>query len=409
MTTAQEKQSQPVAGQPAASRPAADRPGAAALPLAGLLLLGVVLVVLLSRGQAIGAAIGRNLGNRAFLVAAMRPEGQTAATDPDLPLPANAFQARARARLALREGRTADAEHWLAAGLVGVDPDGLTRFETCRLLIAQTRAAEARMLCRDLPATAAYWLAQGIIADEAGRADEAIVYFDLARVADPDLLTAWERLGRVYYGRQRLEEAIAVYEHLLTTQTWLAAETYHQLGAAYTSLGRLDEARAVLELGLSHYPSRREFHLALADTARAADDLAAADTWYARLLAQQPGDAYAWAQRGEVALQRGRAREAADYLERATVIEPTAAGYWLSLAGAADAANDIARATLAYDQALVLRPSDVGVQLAAVRFFARTGQPGKARAGYERILALAPGGSEAAEALAALDTGQAAP
>lgn len=399
MTTAQENQSQPVA----------RRERAAGTPLPGLLLLGVVMVVLLSRGQALGAAVDRNLGNRAFLVAAMRPEGQTTAVDLDLPLPANGFQARARANVALRQGRTADGEHWLSVGLAGVDRHGLTRFEACRLLIAQGRAGEARTLCHDMPATAAYWLAQGIIADEAGRVDEAVAYFDLARVADPDLLTAWERLGRVYYGQQRLEEAIAVYEHLLTSQTWLAAETYHQLGAAYTSLGRLDEARAVLELGLSRYPSRREFHLALADTARAADDLAAADAWYARLLAQQPGDAYAWAQRGEVALRRGRAREAADYLERATVIEPTAAGYWLGLAGAADAAADVARATLAYDQALVLRPSDVGVQLAAVRFFARTGQLDKARNAYQRILALAPGGSEAAEALAALAAEQVAP
>ena len=368
----------------------------------------VLLALALSRGGALRDAARRNLANRPFLVAAMSASGE-AMPLPDNSLAVNGFQARALAAVAREQGRPAEALSWLTAGLAAADPNDLTRFEACRLYLDQGQIAEARTACGHTPATTAYWITQGIAADEGGRVSEAIAYFDMARTADPNLLAAWERLGHVYLQAERPAEAVAIYEHLLRAQARPLADSYTQLGAAYTALDRLDDARAVLEQGLEHYPFQRELLLAVADNARATGDLAAADGWYDQLLAQRPEDAYAWARRGELALERGQTRQAVDYLERATSIEPAAVGYWLGLAGAADAANDIGRATLAYDQALVLRPSDVGVQLAAVRFFARSGQPAKARAAYHRILALAPDGSEAAEALAALTTEQVAP
>jgi len=192
-------------------------------------------------------------------------------------------------------------------------------------------------------------------------------------------------LGRAYYHARRLGETVAVYEGLLAIQPQPLADTYYQLGMAYLTLGRLDEADAVLRTGLDRYPFQRELYLALADTAQAAGDPLAADGWYARLLQQRPDDAYAWGRRGELAMQRAAAVE-----------------YWLSLATAAADADDAARAVVAYERAMALRPDDAGVHLAAARFFAHTGQTIQARAAYERVLALEPDNSAAQEALAAL-------
>jgi tetratricopeptide (TPR) repeat protein len=306
------------------------------------------------------------------------------------------------------QGRPEDAERWLL-GPIGADPGGLTRFEACRLLVAEGRGDEALDLCRNAPATAPYWLSQGIAADEAGRLDEAILYFDLARGADRNRLEAWERLGRAIFRAERPAEAIAVYEHLLSAQARPSADTFYQLGLAYGTLGRLDEARAVLEQGLGHYPFQREIQLALADTARAAGDPMTADAWYAGLLEQLPGDAYAWARRGELALQDGRPAEALTYLARATAIEPDEVGYWLGLAAAATVAGNVERAAAAYEEALALRPEDIALHLEAARFFAQANEPEKARALYEQVLSLEPGNSAASDALATLAGGAPTP
>jgi len=232
---------------------------------------------------------------------------------------------------------------------------------------------------------------------------------DLARTADPNLLVAWERLGRAIYRAQRPAEAIAVYEHLLSVQAQPLVDTYYQLGKSYMALGQLDEARDVLQRGLDRYPFQRDFPLALAETALAVEDLAEADAWYARLLREHPDDAYGWAQRGEVALQSGRAEAAMVYLEQATALEPTAVGYWHGLAAAAATAGEFQRATIAYERSMALRPQDVNMILEAGRFFAQSGQSSKARALYERVLWLEPNNSAALEALAGLITGSSMP
>ncbi len=362
---------------------------------------------MLAGGGALATAAQRNLANRTFLVAAMSNAAADATLTADLTA-GSAFQARALAVIDRRQGHTDEALRHLTADLAD-DPAELTRFEACRQLVARGQTAEAKTLCRHAAATTPYWLAQGIAADENGRVDEAVAYFDLARTADPNLLVAWERLGQAYFHAQRHADAAAVYEHLLQVQARPLADTFDQLAAAYTALDRPDDARAVLESGLAHYPFQRELHLALADNARAAGELDTADAWYARLLAQAPDDAYAWARRGELAFQAGRAEAATVYLEQAAALEPTAAGYWLSLASAAAAAGELERATTAYERSITLQPEDVNTLLAAAHFFDEAGQQSRARAIYERILSLEPSNSAALEALAALAAGSTVP
>lgn len=386
----------------AQARPRARRLGAWLRRLLPLVLLLVALAPF--RGP-LQAAVKRNLANRPYLLAAMRAAGGDNPAIDGLE-PANGVQARALAYVALRNNRPGEGLRWLLQGVTKADPATLTRFEICRLLVNEMRIAEARNYCRGavsaaLAPTAYYWLSLGIAADEQDGPEAAIAYFDMARTADPSLLSAWERLGRAAFRVERYSEAVEVYEHLLTVQARPLADTFYQLGLSYLALDRPDDARRALEQGLEVYPYQRELHLALADTARAAGDLATADAWYARLLQQRPSDAYAWAARGEVAMQRGLAKQAVSYMAEATSLQPADVGHWLSLATAAAAAGDRRQAIAAYDEALALRPADVNVLLAAAAFFAQSGQTARARALYQQVLALEPGNSVAAAALAA--------
>ncbi len=380
----------------APARPRARRLGAWLPRLLPVVLLLVVLVPF--RGP-LQAAVKRNLANRPYLLAAMRAaEGANPAIDGLEP--ANGVQARALAYVALQGDRPGEGLHWLLLGATTADPAMLTRFEICRLLMGQGRIAEARNYCRGAVATAYFWLAQGIAADERHAPEMAIAYFDMARTADPELLSAWERLGRAAFNIERYGEAVEAYEHVLATQAHPLADTFYQLGLSYLALERIDDARKTLEQGLEIYPYQRELHLALADTARATNDLVTAEEWYARLLQQRPDDAYAWAARGEVAMQRGLAKQATIYLEEATSLQPTDVGHWLSLAAAAAAAGDSHEAAMAYDKALALQPGDVGLLLGAATFFAQSGEVARAHALYLQVLALEPDNPTATAALA---------
>jgi tetratricopeptide (TPR) repeat protein len=340
-------------------------------------LLGLALVLI--GGSAFVTAGRRNLVNRTFLIAARatrpRPIGQ--------------------------DGSAFRREHCIAGA----------RDEALRQLTADLADGPLAARSRLPPVVARGKRAGGPraadAADESGGGTPSST--STGRTANPNLLGAWERLGRVYYHTQRYAEAAAVYEHLLQVQTRSLADTFDQLAAAYTALGRPDDARTVLVLGLEQHPFQRELQLALADNARAAGDLDEADAWYARLLAQQPDDAYAWARRGELALQGGRAEAATIYLEQAVALEPTAVGYWLSLAAAAAAAGELDRATTAFERSIAMRPDDVGTLLAAARFFGEAGQHSRARAIYERILSLEPNNGPAREALAGSLTGSPTP
>jgi tetratricopeptide (TPR) repeat protein len=312
-------------------------------------------------------------------------------------------QARALARIAAEQGRPDEAERWLAAGLGDATTETLTRFELCRLYLAQDRLADARATCDNTAASAPFWIGRGIEASDAGDSAAAIVYFDMARTTDPNLLEAWQRLGRALYQEGRLAEAVPVLERLLSVQAVSSPELYHQLAEAYNATGRGVDAIALLEHALRQYPTERELYLAIAETQDATGNLAAADAWYARMLERWPQDAFAWAARAEVAVRREDMEDAVSYFEQAVRFDPQGVGYWAGLAGAAGATDRHGQAAQAYARALELQPDDPALWAQAGRALVAADRIDEARAAFRQALALQPDNQEVRQSLAALD------
>jgi tetratricopeptide (TPR) repeat protein len=271
------------------------------------------------------------------------------------------------------------------------------------LYLSEGNLAEAKATCANTLVSAPFWISRGIEASDAGRTEDAIFYFDMARTTDPNQLEAWQRLGQALYQQRRLAEAVPVLEHLLAVQAASSPDQYHQLAEAYIATGRTVDAIGLLEYGLRQYPAERELYLAMAEAQSAAGDLVAADAWYARMLERWPQDAFAWAARGEVAVRREDMEDAVAYFEQATELNPEAVGYWKGLAGAAEATGHHKRAAEAYTRALELQPNDAVVWMQAGRALLATDRSDEARAAFRQALALQPENQEAQQLLASLD------
>jgi tetratricopeptide (TPR) repeat protein len=375
----------------------------------GLLPLLLLAAALLVRAESLQESILRNVTNVPILKHVMDAvAGEPAPLPSSLPrlsLPAglNGTQARALGRMAAEQGRPEEAERWLVAGLTDESTAGLTRFALCRLYLSEGKLDEAKATCANTVVSAPFWIGRGIEASDAGKTEEAIVYFDMARTTDPNQLEAWQRLGQALYQQRRLAEAVPVLEHLMAVQATSSPDLYHQLAEAYLATGRTVDAIGLLEHGLRQYPAERALYLAMAEAQSEAGDLVAADAWYARMLERWPQDAFAWAARGEVAVRRDDMEDAVAYFEQATKHNPEAVGYWTGLAGAAEATGRYKRAAEAYARALALEPNDAVVWMQAGRVLMATDRIDEARAAFRQALALQPENQEAQQLLAALD------
>lgn len=318
-------------------------------------------------------------------------------------------QARALSLMAAAEGEPAEAERWLQTGVTDEATADLTYFELCRHYWREGQDELAAEACAAVPDSAGYWFNRGLEAMASDQAiatnqAQAIRAFDLTVRIDPRAGQAWLHLADLLLEQRRYEEAIVAYDQVLTYGS-PTVSVYSHLGQAYLALDQIDLARDMLNQGLALYPNERELYREIANTYRAEGDLAAADDWYVRLLQRWSFDAFAWAARGEIALQNGEPRAAINYYREAVTYNPNGIGYWLGLAMSAAVVGNMETAAEAYEKTLSLQPQDVAIWMRAGEFFVAEEQPEQARLAFEGALALQPGNEEAAAQLAALGGG----
>jgi len=196
----------------------------------------------------------------------------------------------------------------------------------------------------------------------------------------------WRSEGGGYRARQCLGVAYANQER------WAAAASAFEDAAREAENAR--EPRAA-----DYWAQAGNAWLASGDAAKAKSALDAALA--AGTLAGQPlGEAY---------LDRGRARVASGDLEGARADLDRALEYapddplgWLLSATLARRVNDIRRAKNDIDEALRRSPDDASVQLEAGNVAVVMGDRETARAAWQRVIELAPGSPQAANAHAAL-------
>jgi tetratricopeptide (TPR) repeat protein len=199
------------------------------------------------------------------------------------------------------------------------------------------------------------------------------------------------------------ERALAVTEH-----NWVA---HNNLGLVYLLRREHEPAREHFEAALRANPHFHKAHFNLAQALELAGDPSAAERSYRAFLATAPGHPETLARladlartAGEAALTSGESARALELLLHATREDPNSARAWAALARARLALSppDLAGAQAAFERALELGPELLRVRHELGLLLLRLGQREAARAQFTAVLARRPADPQAGFALARL-------
>ncbi len=159
-----------------------------------------------------------------------------------------------------------------------------------------------------------------------GKEEEAHPHFEAAARINPRDPLSRSNLGTYFQVHNQMREAIAEYEATaqLTSDPALLAQTYANLGAAYSALGDDDDAHKSFDQSLRFNPSQYN----------------------------------AWFGLGLLARKQGKLDEAASDLSRSIELQPTAQAYY-ELGSTLAQAGKIPQALEAYRESLKISPDFV--------------------------------------------------
>jgi eukaryotic-like serine/threonine-protein kinase len=148
-----------------------------------------------------------------------------------------------------------------------------------------------------------------------GDLTKGIAAYELFAQTYPSELTPCSNLALTYWTLGDFEKTLANGQKCIENDPDDALG-YLWASNGYSGLGRLDEARAVIETGLKRLPDAIYLRIVLAEVAYAQGDMATLEK-QCTILATQPGfqgNVYYW--RAAMAVSQGKLREASDYLAK---------------------------------------------------------------------------------------------
>lgn len=279
---------------------------------------------------------------------------------------------------------------------------------------AQGSLALLRQVADELPGLAAAQHRLGDALLAAGAVSEARARFERASTLAPDRPEGLAGLGAAELAAGDARAAASALERALTLDPSYRSAHY-LLGLAYRELGRDEEARSELALGvegrarylpdplageLRRYAVARTTRLQQALLALEAGKPERAAKILEALRQEQPDDVTVLNDLA-IALQRtGQLEPAFQLLERAKDLDPGVLSTWINLAALLLDQGMTARALEHAERALALAPDSGKAHLTRARVLLRAGRPEEARAELVQSLRLDPRGTEALALLA---------
>lgn len=164
-----------------------------------------------------------------------------------------------------------------------------------------------------------------------------------------------------------------------------------RLGAAWLSLGSVDEAIGVLRDAVALEPANARGQNNLGQALLRAGQRAEAMRCYAQALAVDPTYAPAHNNLGVMHAQAGQYGEARDCYQRAILCDPSFAEAYLNCGNASLQLGEPTQALACFDRVMTLRPRWLEGQLGRANALQTLGRADEAIGAYERALELSPG------------------
>lgn len=260
---------------------------------------------------------------------------------------------------AFQRGDTAEADR-LCRLLLGVQPDYFDALFLAGLIAEQAGKAEqaVEFLSKAVtvnPNVAEAYYNRGVALGHAGRRDEAVASYDQAIALKPDYVDAFFNKGVALAELGRATQAIESYDRAIAFNPQFA-EVHNNRGIALDHLQRYDEALTSYDRAIALRPDYARAYnnrgVALARMQRHADALAS----YERAVALKPDFVDAYTNLGIALGELDRPAEALRSYDRAIALDPRYAEAFYNRGNALRDLSRHAEAIKSYERALALKP-----------------------------------------------------
>ncbi len=295
--------------------------------------------------------------------------------------------------LRLQQGRFAEA-HDLVSAAVKQQPQSARARSTLGSVLMALGRAEAALACFDAilkqnPNDLDARYNRAVVAGGLGRAEQALGDYDRVLAARPRDAAAWFNRGNLLAQMSRDAEALTAYDRALAVESRLA-DAWLNRGNVLSRVKRYDDAIASFDRALSLDPRRLDAlngraialtHLERYDEAQSACE---------RALAVDPGHPAVMVTVGNLAIARGRPRDAIVQFDRVLVKHPGHPDALHNKGYALAALRRLPEAVACYDRALQSAPRHGdALNNRGVALF-KLGRWSEALASFEAALAIQP-------------------
>jgi protein O-GlcNAc transferase len=239
------------------------------------------------------------------------------------------------------------------------------------------------------PNSAAGFLNLGFVLKEQGSYQDAERYLRHAVQIDPAMVDAHYLLGAIEQARGNPAEAIEQYQKTLELKPDFEI-VYGDLCQLLFQGGQLENARIVIQQGLSLFPRSAQFHCYLGNLYVTEKKLEQAVTCYRKALDIQPDYAEVHVLLGNVYKDQGALDNALACYRKALVLRPDSFEIYNNLGSSFQAMDNFSEAVACYRKALVLNPDSAEVNCNLGGAFHDQGNLDEAQACYRGALALDP-------------------
>lgn len=240
-----------------------------------------------------------------------------------------------------------------------------------------------------LPAEFEAMLAQGRIAQAAGRVEQAGQVFRAILEAHPDHPETLHRLGAACHAMGQSDEAIALMARSIALAPEISALHYN-FGTILHGLDRLDEAETAFRRALELEPGKPEIWFNLGGVLLGLKRWGEAEQAMRAALAQSPADPQGWLALARALTGQTRHAAAIEACHRALAITEGAEEGWIGLGDALAAAREPDMAAEAYREVLHRNPDHPVALLAYGEALSGLGRLGEAEQALARAAMQAP-------------------
>ena len=239
----------------------------------------------------------------------------------------------------------------------------------------------------------------GIVSQQGGKIEDAIVRYERALRLDPDNFEADNNLGTVLFNLGKTQEAIDHYERALRIKPNYA-EAHKNLGHALLETGKIQEAIEHCQWALRIKPDYADAHNDMGNALFAAGRIEEAIGQYQEALRIKPEYAEAQNNLGVALLHSGKAEEAIGHFEQALRTQPDSAEAQRNWGHALEHLGKVREAIKHYEQALRIRPDYAEAHTDLGNAMLHEGNVQGSLAHHEQALRITPDSAEVQNNLA---------